>query len=112
VLGERAFVLRAFGPGDDDRLLLVNLGPDLVLDEMPEPLLAPPAGRDWQALWSSEHPDYGGIGAPPPRPDAPWRLAAESAVLLRPGPAAPRPSGLDKALAATAAARKLQAEEA
>jgi maltooligosyltrehalose trehalohydrolase len=112
VIGERAFVLRSFGHGGDDRLLLVNLGQDLVLDEMPEPLLAPPAGGDWQAFWSSEHPDYGGIGAPPLGPDAAWRLAAESAVLLRPGPpSSHRKSGLDKALAASAAARELQAKE-
>ena len=26
----------------------------------PEPLLAPPEGLQWEVLWSSEDPDYGG----------------------------------------------------
>src|SRR5262252_2595893 len=43
VLGREAFVLRFFGHEGPDRLLLVNLGADLVLDPAPEPLLAPPA---------------------------------------------------------------------
>ena len=34
--------------GDDDRLLLVNLGTDLELSPIPEPLLAPPAGQAWR----------------------------------------------------------------
>ena len=37
-------MLRFFGDGGDDRLLLVNLGRDLHLDPAPEPLLAPPEG--------------------------------------------------------------------
>lgn len=95
-----AFCLRFFGPGDDDRLLLVNLGHDLELPIMPEPLLAPPEGHDWELLWSSEHPRYGGIGARHPRPDAPWVLPGRGALLLRPGPPWPgRKSGRDKALA-------------
>src|SRR5438309_849346 len=47
VLGGQAFVLRFFGHAGDDRLLLVNFGPDLHLDPAPEPLLAPPAGCLW-----------------------------------------------------------------
>src|SRR5262249_22797389 len=49
VLAGEAFVLRFFGGSGvddpnplDDRLLLVNLGIDLVLNPAPEPLLAPP----------------------------------------------------------------------
>jgi maltooligosyltrehalose trehalohydrolase len=103
VLGDAAFVIR-YGTGTpDERLLLVNLGSDLVLDAMPEPLLAPPEGTDWQAMWSSEHPDYGGIGTSPLKATEPWRLAAESALLLRPGPeAAGRLTDLEKALRETA----------
>ena len=48
-----------------DRLLLVNLGTDLTLAPMPEPLLAPLEDRAWQILWSSEQPAYGGGGTPP-----------------------------------------------
>ena len=65
VLGAEAFVLRFFGADGDDRLLLVNLGPDLDLNPAPEPLLAPPDGAVWAVLWSSEDPRYGGAGTPP-----------------------------------------------
>jgi maltooligosyltrehalose trehalohydrolase len=90
VVGPEAFCLRFFGPNDDDRLLLVNLGFDLELLAMPEPLLAPPEGHDWELLWSSEHPDYGGTGAQHPRPDTTWVLPGHGALLLRPGPPSPR----------------------
>src|SRR5262249_6779887 len=65
VLGERAFVLRFFGQGGDDRLLVVNLGRDLHLLRAPEPLLAPPEDRRWKILWSSEDLRYGGGGTSP-----------------------------------------------
>jgi maltooligosyltrehalose trehalohydrolase len=84
VLGAQAFCLRFFGAGDDHRLLLVNLGMDCHLDPAPEPLLAPPFLAEWQLLWSSEDPRYGGSGSCPPERDAAWRLAAESALLLAP----------------------------
>lgn len=100
VIGPDAFCLRFFGPEDDDRLLLVNLGYDLELLVMPEPLLAPPEGHDWELLWSSEHPDYGGTGAQHPRPDRTWVLPGHGALLLRPGPPSPhRRSAEEKALA-------------
>lgn len=63
VLSPDAFMLRYFGE-EDDRLLIVNLGPDLHLDIAPEPLLAPPEDREWDVLWSSEAPQYGGCGVP------------------------------------------------
>lgn len=83
VLGPEAFVLRWFGAGDDDRLLLVNLGRDLDLTPAPEPLLARPAYRAWRLAWSSEHPDYGGGGALMPEDrKGRWLLTGQSAVLL------------------------------
>ena len=57
VLGEQALALRFRGDepsGADDRVLLVNLGSDLPLSPIPEPLLAPPDGKTWHALWTSE----------------------------------------------------------
>jgi maltooligosyltrehalose trehalohydrolase len=84
VLDAAAFVLRFSGGGQGDRLLVVNLGPDLELDVIPEPLLAPPAGERWTLVWSSEHPRYGGCGTPAPDAITPWRVAAESAVVLAP----------------------------
>ena len=62
VLSADAFVLRYFSEAHGDRLLLVNLGTDLHLDPIPEPLLAPMAGRPWQVVFSSEDPKYGGTG--------------------------------------------------
>ena len=84
VLAPEAFVLRFFGTHHDDRLLVVNLGRDLHLNPAPEPLLAPPAGRRWQTLWSSEDPRYGGSGTPPLEDEANWHLPGRAAVVLRP----------------------------
>ncbi len=47
VLGRQAFALRFFGETAGDRLLLVNLGMDLELEPVPEPLLAPLTGLRW-----------------------------------------------------------------
>ena len=83
VLGERALALR-FRAGAGDRLLLVNLGTDLDLSPVPEPLLAPPAGQTWLPRWSSEAVAYGGAGVPALATDAGWVLPGESALLLAP----------------------------
>ncbi|MFL5342990.1 MAG: malto-oligosyltrehalose trehalohydrolase [Gemmataceae bacterium] len=86
VLGPQAFALRFFADDGLDRLLLVNLGPDLRLREAPEPLLAPPAGCAWELHWSSEHVRYGGNGTPPlDVGQENWRVAGEEGVV------APRP---------------------
>ncbi|WP_245593414.1 malto-oligosyltrehalose trehalohydrolase [Azospirillum halopraeferens] len=83
VLGDEAFVLRWFGGDGDDRLLLVNMGHDLPLVPMPEPLLAPPAGHRWADLWTSEDVAYGGDGIPPVAEGAgSWTLPGHAAVLL------------------------------
>jgi maltooligosyltrehalose trehalohydrolase len=85
VLAEEAFVLRFFGEderGFDDRLLIVNLGRDLQLTPAPEPLLAPPEGRTWQGLWSSEGCQYGGGGTATVAGDDGWRLPGQAAVVL------------------------------
>lgn len=91
VLGPRAFVLRFFAPGDhdhsEDRLLLVNLGAQLDLTIMPEPLLAPPADLRWSLVWSSDDPLYGGPGVGPVVQRSGWRLQAESACVMAPSPA-------------------------
>jgi maltooligosyltrehalose trehalohydrolase len=85
VLGPEALVLRYFGGAGDDRILLVNLGRDLRLDPAPEPLLAPPEGRAWTVLWSSEDPRYGGCGTTPPESEGGWRIPGHAALVLCPG---------------------------
>jgi maltooligosyltrehalose trehalohydrolase len=86
VLNGSAFLLRYFGRNQDDRLLVINLGPRLHFDPSPEPLLAPPLHSAWQIAWSSENPAYGGTGTPPLDSDDNWHLPAEAAVLLIPTP--------------------------
>lgn len=84
VLCPETLLLRWFGPDGDDRLLFVNLGRDSQLDPGPEPLLAPPEGREWVVAWSSENPRYGGRGTVPPLPErGGWNIAGHSALLLR-----------------------------
>jgi maltooligosyltrehalose trehalohydrolase len=92
VLSADAFVLRYFAPGEMDRLLIVNLGPDLNLDPAPEPLLAPPVGRRWRALWSSEDRAYGGCGTPPPDTDENWHIPGHAAIALWPVPEREEPT--------------------
>lgn len=82
VLGIEAFVLRFFGKKGDDRLLLVNLGTDLRLRAMPEPLLAPVEGCMWKLLWSSEEPCYGGNGTPP-LGETGWRIPGHATLVLK-----------------------------
>jgi maltooligosyltrehalose trehalohydrolase len=81
VIGSAAFLLRFRGEGDDDRLIAVNLGRDLVLASHAEPLLAPPEARQWQLLWSSEDPKYGGFGTPPVDTER-WHFPGHTAVVL------------------------------
>jgi maltooligosyltrehalose trehalohydrolase len=85
VLGPDAFVLRLFADDGLDRLILVNFGRDLHLDPAPEPLLAPPEGREWSVLWSSEDRAYGGCGTVHPDTEDNWRLPGEAALVLGPG---------------------------
>lgn len=92
VLSTDVLVLRFFGEEIDDRLLLVNLGRDLILDPAPEPLLAPPPEKEWDVLWSSEDPAYGGRGTPPlDTEEFNWRIPAMAAVVMKPVPLKPQP---------------------
>ncbi len=86
VIGPEAMVLRYFGDGSDCRLVLTNLGRDLDPATCTEPLLAPPPGTDWAAVWSSESPRYGGAGVPPPEPAGLWRAPGHATVVMAPVP--------------------------
>jgi maltooligosyltrehalose trehalohydrolase len=90
VLGPEALVLRWSDPRGkgDDRLLLLNLGVDLRLPVAAEPLLAPPEGKRWRVLWSTEDPRYGGTGTPEPETEEHnWRLKGHAAVVMAPADA-------------------------
>lgn len=95
VVGQDAFLLRFFGPSSAaDRLLIVNLGSDLALRSVPDPLYAPPDGHVWTLCWSSEDVCYGGIGQRQIDTREPWLLTAVTALLFSPEPAEPRaPAG-------------------
>jgi maltooligosyltrehalose trehalohydrolase len=92
LLDPHAFVLRSFGDGGADRLLVVNLGRDLLFDPAPEPLLAPPEGTCWDILWSSEDIRYGGCGTAPLETEANWLIPGEAAVVLGPTTQTPSPA--------------------
>jgi maltooligosyltrehalose trehalohydrolase len=62
-LDERTLLLRFIGRvAHEDRLLIVNLGPDADLACAPDPLIAPPELFEWSVLWCSEDRAYGGVG--------------------------------------------------
>ena len=95
-LGAEALVLRYYGDrrdGFDDRLLIVNLGADVEISIVPEPLLAEPRGRAWSILWTSGAMKYGAPETPAlQEDDGRWRLPGETAVVLHcPGAARPAP---------------------
>jgi len=88
VLGPEAFVLRFFGEGGSDRLLVVNFGGDITYNPAPEPLLAPPADALWRILWSSDEVRYGGAGVAHIETRRNWCIPGHAAVVLAPQPAA------------------------
>jgi maltooligosyltrehalose trehalohydrolase len=65
----------------DDYLIVVNLGTDIDIAPLADPLVAPPADADWHLVWSSEHADYGGSGAPALERDR-WIIAGHSTAVL------------------------------
>jgi maltooligosyltrehalose trehalohydrolase len=85
VLAPEAFVLHFDAEREaDERLLVINFGPDLVAASFAEPLIAPPEGTRYVVQWSSEHPDYGGVGTPEVVTDDGWRIPSHSAFVLKP----------------------------
>jgi maltooligosyltrehalose trehalohydrolase len=87
VLGQEAMALRFFSADGRDRLLFVNLGLDLNVGSIADPLVAPPDGMGWRIEWSSEDPRYGGSGTPPIEHRGGWHLPGHAAVLLAAVPA-------------------------
>jgi len=86
IVGPEAFLLRFFGEDHDDRLLIINLDRDIELKPAPEPLLAPPENCDWELIWSSESPEYGGSGVLPFNGLQEVRVPGQAALVLKPKP--------------------------
>ncbi len=84
VVGPEAFAVRWLAPDGADRLLLVNLGADVVAASIPDPLVAPPDGMRWTLGWSSENPRYGGGGSASPFREQGVRIVGHAAMLLVP----------------------------
>ena len=82
VLSEDAFLVRYFGEQEEDRLIIINFGPDLEFSPAPEPLLAPHLDKDWKVLFSSESIIYGGEGTPPINIPQ-WKILGHSAIVLK-----------------------------
>jgi maltooligosyltrehalose trehalohydrolase len=92
VLAPQAFLLRFFGETDaTDRLLIVNLGPELNRVSFAEPLLAAPIDAEWCVAWSSEDPSYGGCGTRDLWPDGTWSIPSETALVCEPARRRSRP---------------------
>lgn len=83
VLADDTFVIRYFGGSQGDRLVVVNLGCDVDLSPVPEPLLAPPLRADWVLAWSSEAVQYGGQGTPESYRDGRWRIPGETTLFFK-----------------------------
>src|SRR5262249_41848847 len=84
VLGPEALLLRFFH-AEGDRLLLLNLGPDVRLASCSDPLIAPPIRYVWQIIWSSDETRYGGDGTAP-FDAADVRVPAHALLVLAPVP--------------------------
>ena len=84
ILAEAAFCIRLFGDEAGDRLLVVNLGPELVIPSVPDPLFAPPEGRVWRMVWTSDDIAYGGDGTPAIESERGVTLPPECTVVLSP----------------------------
>jgi maltooligosyltrehalose trehalohydrolase len=86
VLSLESFIVRLFSDDfQQDRLLVINLGAQLYLNPPSEPLLGPPHNSQWDILWSTEDPKYGGSGTPALDSEQSWIIPSHAAVVLVPG---------------------------
>ncbi len=81
VLAEHVLALR-FSCAEGDQLLITNLGGDLELQPIAEPLLAPPANKVWAVLLCTEDVKYGGQSFGPPWLAGKLLLPARSTILF------------------------------
>ncbi|MDP1835816.1 MAG: malto-oligosyltrehalose trehalohydrolase [Chlamydiales bacterium] len=81
VLSNHAFALRFFDDEEHlDRLMLFNFDVDFIFNPLGDPLVAPVEGYDWEMIWSTESPKYGGQGAQPLTEV--WKIPGHSAMIL------------------------------
>jgi len=92
-LTDDVLVLRYQRSDGAPRLLIVNLGTEWSLPLMNDPLLAAPVGQEWQAVWSSDRPDYGGAGVVEFLAEAPWRIPGRSATFCEAVPIIAKSAG-------------------
>jgi maltooligosyltrehalose trehalohydrolase len=84
-LRDQTLILRFFGEDPTtDRLAAINLGPDVNLATVGEPLVAAPAGASWSVLWCSEDVRYGGGGVAACAPPAVLMAAGHAATIFQP----------------------------
>jgi maltooligosyltrehalose trehalohydrolase len=95
VIAAEALILRYYDDRGSDRLLAVNLGPDLPVRSIADPLTAPPDGKEWFLEWSSEVPRYGGEGQREIDMTQRWTFPSETALIFALRPARP-PKPFDK----------------
>jgi maltooligosyltrehalose trehalohydrolase len=82
-LSEKSLVLRFTGRrADEERVVLLNLGDEVVLEPCPYPLLAPGTGRSWTLMLSSEESRFGGGGTTFSLNEQPWTLPSRCALVL------------------------------
>lgn len=84
VLGPDTWLMRYRTPpgASGSRLLVVNLGAQLEMAAVPEPLLAPPAPIGWRVIWHSEDSRFGGSGVAALQHSEAWVIPGRSAWLL------------------------------
>ena len=82
VLSPAAFVLRFFGREAGDRLLVVNLGAEMDVASIAEPLLASPSGEAWKPRWSSDDVHYGGGGVVAFETERGFHIPSECTIVL------------------------------
>jgi maltooligosyltrehalose trehalohydrolase len=81
VIEVNAFLLRYFG-GDQQRLLVFNLGDALEFATIADPLVAPPRDTEWKLLWFSEAARYGGSDTPARQINGTWHIPGHSATVF------------------------------
>ncbi len=84
VIDTHVLLIRYFSHDGADRLLICNFGKDFKFQSLAEPLFAPPNGREWNLLFSSEEFRFGGTGYYLIGQESEWILSAYSSFFLAP----------------------------